>query len=80
MDSAEAGERCQKRERLSGWTECSLRVRKLKDEQVATIRSVSTQLLPGHFDTFAEKIRIAETAEVDACRAYYRHVTAHDGV
>ena len=79
MDSAKAGERCQERERLLfEWTECSNRVRKLKDERVATTKNVSTLLLPGRFDAFTERIRIAETAEVEACRAYYRHVNAHD--
>jgi hypothetical protein len=79
MDSApvkpEVGERCPERERLMQvWTDCSSRVRKLLDERFAATTGGAPR------PTIEEQIRLARAAEVDACRAYFRHVNSHDCV
>ena len=77
MDSEpRVAERCPERERLlREWIECTKTVRKLQDEQLTAFRTADPRL-----STFAEKIRLARTTDVEACRAYYRHVDKHDCV
>ena len=70
---AESIDICPERELLlSLWTDCSNRVTRLLDEQLAAIRDAH----PG-IATLDERIRIAKNTEVEACRAYYGHVNAH---
>ena len=65
-----AAEQCPERERLlRDWIECTKTVRKLQDEQLTAFRTADPSL-----STFAEKIRLATATDVEACRAYYRHV------
>jgi hypothetical protein len=56
--------RCQERVRLlREWTDCSNRLMRLQDEDLAAMRkggSVSASL--------AEKIRVAKVADTEACR------------
>ena len=68
---------CPERERLlSLWTDCSNRVTRLLDEQLAAIRDAH----PGVAILDERIIRTAKNAEVAACRAYYGHVNAHECV
>jgi len=69
-------ETCPERERLlSNWSESSRRVARLADEQFAAIKNADPSLAGLH-----EKMRLAKTEEVEACRAYYLHVGQHDCV
>jgi len=69
-------ETCSERERLiSKWSESSRHVARLADEQLAAIKNVDASLAGLH-----EKIRLAKTEEIEACRAYYFHVGQHDCV
>jgi hypothetical protein len=64
------------RERLlAKWTERSRRVGKLGDEQFAANKNADPSLAG-----LDEKIRLAKTEEIEACRAYYLHVGQHDCV
>ena len=68
--------RCPEREQLlSKWAECSRRVTKRLDEQLAAAKK-SPQSGAG----FLEQIRLARNAESEACRAYYGHVNTHNCV
>jgi hypothetical protein len=70
------GETCLERERLlSKWSESSRHVARLADEQLAAIKNSASS-----FAGFDEKIRLAKTEEIEACRAYYFHVGQHDCV
>lgn len=65
--------RCVERERLlQAWTDCSNRVMRLQSEELAAIKNAGT-VSAG----FAEKIRLARAADVEACRAYHQHVHDH---
>ena len=65
--------RCPERERLlSEWTDKSNCLTKLLDEQLAAIRNAGPS-----FASFNDKIRLAKSAEIEACRAYYGHVDRH---
>ncbi len=68
--------RCLERERLlREWTDCSNRLMTLQGEEFAAMRkggSVSA--------SFAERIRVAKAADVEACRAYHQHVIKHECV
>ena len=69
-------ETCSERERLlSKWTESSRRLARLGDEQLAAIKNGDPSLAG-----LNEKIRLAKTEEIDACRAYYFHVGQHECV
>lgn len=69
-------EGCSERERLlSKWTASSRRLARLGDEQLAAIKNVDPSLAG-----FDEKIRLAKTEEIEACRAYYFHVGQHECV
>jgi hypothetical protein len=69
-------ETCSERERLLlKWSESSRRVARLADEQLAAIKNADPSLAG-----FNEKIRLAKTEEIEACRAYYLHVRQHDCV
>src|SRR5271169_6237151 len=72
----ERREQCQERERLLRvWTDCSNRLMTLQGEEFAAMRtggSISA--------SFAERIRVARAADVEACRAYHQHVIEHDCV
>jgi hypothetical protein len=71
---AESNDTCPERERLlSLWTGSSNHVTRLLDEQVAAIRDAH----PG-IATLDERVRVARNAEVEACRAYYGHINAHE--
>jgi hypothetical protein len=61
---------------LSLWTDCSNRITGLRDELLAAIRNEDGTGVA----TLNESIRIAKHAEIDACRAYYGHVNAHECV
>jgi hypothetical protein len=70
---ADVREPCPKRDQLlREWTDCSNRLMTLQREEFAAMRkggSVSA--------SFAEKIRIAKAADIEACRAYHQHVNTH---
>jgi hypothetical protein len=69
-------ETCPERERLlSKWTESSRRLARLGDEQLAAIKNADPRLAG-----FDEKIWLAKSEEIEACRAYYFHVGQHDCV
>ena len=69
-------ETCPERERLiSTWSESSSRVARLEDERLAALKNADPSLAG-----FTEKIRLAKTEEIEACRAYYFHVRQHDCV
>ena len=69
-------ETCPERERLiSKWSETSRRVAELGDEQFAAVKNADPTVAD-----LSEKIRLAKTEEVAACRAYYLHVNQHDCV
>jgi hypothetical protein len=69
-------EPCSERERLiSKWSESSRRLARLGDEELAAIKNADPSLAG-----FDEKIRLAKTEEIEACRAYYFHVGQHDCV
>jgi hypothetical protein len=75
-ERTKAGERCPERERLlRDWTACVRQMAKLLEEHPATMKSSESNLAG-----FAEQIRLARAAEVEACRKYYRHVNTHDCV
>jgi hypothetical protein len=65
--------RCLERERLlREWTDCSNRLMRLQDEDLAAMRkggSVSASV--------AERIRVAKAADTEACRVYHQHVIKH---
>jgi hypothetical protein len=66
-------ERCPERELLlSQWTDCSSRVKKLLDEQLAATK-ISAQSVA----SFEEQIRRARAAEIEARRTYFDHVNTH---
>ena len=66
-------ERCPERERLlSEWTESSNRVTELLEAQLASSGNADPS-----FASFAEQIRVAKDAEIEACRRYLGHVNAH---
>jgi hypothetical protein len=70
----EVSERCPERELLLKiWTDCSTRVRELLDERCAATR-ISAPRPAG----LEDQIPLARAAEVEACRAYFRHVNSHD--
>jgi len=69
-------ETCSERERLlSKWSESSRRAARLADEHLAAIQNANPSLAG-----LNEKIRLAKTEEIEACRAYYFHVGQHDCV
>jgi hypothetical protein len=69
-------EPCPERERLlAKWSETSRRVAKLGEEQLAALKNADSNVAG-----FNERIRLAKTAEIEACRAYYLHVRQHDCV
>jgi hypothetical protein len=66
-------ETCPERQRLlSMWTESSRRAARLADEQFAATKNADPSLAGLH-----EKMRLAKTEEVEACRAFYFHVGQH---
>jgi hypothetical protein len=70
---AEPAERCPERERLLWqWTDCSNRVTKLLDEQLAAMKSSAPS-----FAGFEDQIRLARATETEACRKYFGHVNTH---
>ena len=65
--------RCPERERLlREWTDCSNRLMRLQSEEFAAMRTTSSVSA-----SFAERIRVAKAADVEACRAYHQHVNEH---
>jgi hypothetical protein len=77
MDSArvraDVREPCPKRDRLlREWTDCSNRLMRLQGDEFAAMRTTGSA--PARF---AEKIRIAKSADVEACRAYHQNVHTH---
>ena len=67
---------CPERQRLvREWADCSNRLMALQGEEFAAMRWASS-VSAG----FAEKIRIAKAADVEACRAYHQHVIKHECV
>ncbi len=70
---AEPAERCPERERLLWqWTDCSSRVTKLLDEQLAAMKSSALSVA-----RFEDQIRLARATETEACRKYFGHVNTH---
>ena len=66
-------ERCTEREvLLSQWTDCSSRVKRLLDAQLA-----ATKISAQSFASFEEQIRLARAAEIEARRTYFDHVNTH---
>jgi hypothetical protein len=68
--------RCPEREHLlREWTDCSNRLMRLQSEEFAAMRTTSSVSA-----SFAERIRVAKAADVEACRAYHQHVLEHECV
>ena len=68
-----APQRCLERERLvREWTECSNRLMTLQGEEFAAMRKGDSVTA-----SFAEEIRVAKAADVEACHAYHQHVNEH---
>jgi hypothetical protein len=69
-------ETCPERERLlAKWAARSRCLAKLGDEQFAASKNADPSVAG-----LNEKIRLAKTEEIEACRAYYFHVNQHDCV
>jgi hypothetical protein len=67
-------EPCPKRDQLlREWTDCSNRLMRLQGAEFAAMRTTGGSA-PA---SFAEKIRIAKAADIEACRAYHQHVNTH---
>ena len=66
-------ERCPERELLlSQWTDCSSRVKKLLEKQLA-----ATKISAQSFASFEEQIQLARAAEIEARRTYFDDVNTH---
>jgi hypothetical protein len=65
--------RCPDREcLLREWTDCSNRLMRLQSEEFAAMENGQSVAA-----SFAERIRVAKAADIEACRAYHQHVNEH---